>query len=63
MTTFGYLDKQKIGIIKELDCKGSKVNTFLDDLIASIAANASSRIAHHTRDKEERLREEEARIG
>lgn len=70
VTTFGYLDKEKIGIIKELDSKGKSVNTFLDDLIASIAANASSRIAHRTRDKEERLRESEmakheheARIG
>ncbi len=59
VTTFGYLDKEKIGIIKELDEKGNQINTFLDDLICSIAANASSRLAHRIRDREERLREEE----
>ncbi len=61
VTTFGYLDKEKIGIIKELDKKGDQINTFLDDLICSIAANASSRLAHRIRDKEEKLREEEIR--
>lgn len=52
VTTFGHLDKHKIGIIKRLDTKTSgKVHTFLDDLIASIAANASSRMAHRLRDE------------
>lgn len=47
LTNFGYLDKAKIGIIKELDEAGEgKVNTFLDDLVAGIAAAAASRIAH-----------------
>ncbi|NMA84662.1 MAG: phosphatidylglycerophosphatase A, partial [Epulopiscium sp.] len=37
-------------IIKELDeAKGNVVNTFLDDLIAAIAAAAASRIAHSDR--------------
>ncbi|WP_248926547.1 phosphatidylglycerophosphatase A [Paenibacillus hamazuiensis] len=55
VTTFGHLDKQKTGIIKKLDTKiGSRVHTFLDDLVASIAASASSRIAHHQRDVEEK---------
>jgi len=54
VTTFGHLDKNKTGIIKELDTKkGGAVHTFLDDLVASIAASASSRIAHRTRDLEE----------
>lgn len=54
VTTFGHLDKQKIGVIKRLDTKGdSRVNTFLDDLVCSIAANASSRMAHRLRDEEE----------
>ncbi|WP_052130314.1 phosphatidylglycerophosphatase A family protein [Ureibacillus sinduriensis] len=54
LTTFGYLDKSKIGIIKELDTKlDSSVHTFLDDLVASIAASAASRIAHRLRDLEE----------
>jgi len=55
VTTFGHLDKNKIGIINKLDTKvGNGVHTFLDDLVASIAACASSRIAHRTRDLEER---------
>lgn len=54
VTTFGHLDKNKIGIINELDSKkGNGVNTFLDDLVASVAASAASRIAHRTRDLEE----------
>jgi len=54
VTTYGHLDKAKIGIIKQLDSKaGSAVHTFLDDLVASIAANASSRLAHHIRDEYE----------
>ena len=47
LTNFGYLDKEKIGIIKKLDEeKGDVCNTFLDDLVAAIAAAAASRIAH-----------------
>lgn len=54
VTTFGHLDKNKIGIIKKLDTKSNQgVYTFLDDLVASIAAAASSRIAHRERDREE----------
>ncbi|WP_180552212.1 phosphatidylglycerophosphatase A family protein, partial [Staphylococcus haemolyticus] len=50
VTTFGHLDKNKIGIINELDTKkGNGIHTFLDDLVASIAACAASRIAHRTR--------------
>ncbi len=47
LTNYGYLDKEKIGIIKELDeQKEDYVNTFLDDLVAAIAAATASRIAH-----------------
>ncbi|MEK5040852.1 phosphatidylglycerophosphatase A family protein [Sporosarcina sp. FSL K6-3457] len=54
VTTFGHLDKNKTGIIHELDTKaGRGIHTFLDDLVASIAACAASRIAHRTRDLEE----------
>ncbi|QCR31609.1 phosphatidylglycerophosphatase A [Lysinibacillus sp. SGAir0095] len=54
LTTFGYLDKNKVGIIKKLDTKlDLSVHTFLDDLVASIAASAASRIAHRMRDLEE----------
>ncbi len=53
-TNFGYLDKSKIGIIKELNNKSNgKVNTFLDDLVAALAAAAASRIAHQ--DKEQAI--------
>lgn len=54
VTTFGFLDKNKIGIIRSLDSKaGGGVHTFLDDLVASIAASAASRIAHRMRDSED----------
>jgi phosphatidylglycerophosphatase A len=71
VTTYGHLDKQKVGIIQKLDTKkGERVHTFLDDLVGSIASNASSRLAHRLRDREEKLhdhdiqkRDEEERIG
>lgn len=51
LTNYGYLDKEKIGIIKKLDeAKDEEVNTFLDDLVAAIAAAAASRIAHSVRE-------------
>lgn len=57
VTTFGYLDKHKIGVIRRLDTKkGGPVHTFLDDLVASIAANAASRVAHRMRDEEEKVK-------
>ncbi len=47
LTNFGYLDKVKPGVIKELNNKkGEKVNTFIDDLVAAIVAAACSRLAH-----------------
>lgn len=46
LTNYGYLDKEKKGILKKLDNSNSQINTFLDDLIAAIAAAAASRIAH-----------------
>ena len=51
LTNFGYLDKKKIGIIKDLDekKKEERVTTFADDLVAAIAAAASARIAHQNR--------------
>lgn len=63
VTTFGHLDKNKIGIIRDLDTKkGNRVHTFLDDMVASIAASAASRLAHRIRDEEESLSEEEKEI-
>ncbi len=49
LTNFGYLDKEKLGIIKELDERkktGKEVTTFADDIVAAIAAAAASRVAH-----------------
>lgn len=47
-TSFGYIDKRKMGILKKLNRHGNNyVNTFLDDLVAGIAAAACARIAHH----------------
>lgn len=46
LTNFGYLDKEKVGILKELNNAEDQVHTFLDDLVAGIAAAASARIAH-----------------
>lgn len=47
LTNFGYIDKVKPGILKDLNDKSSgKVHTFLDDIVGAIAAAASSRLAH-----------------
>lgn len=46
LTSFGYLDKVKPGIIRQLNLKGEKIHVFLDDLVAGLAAAASARIAH-----------------
>lgn len=46
LTSFGYLDKEKIGIIRKLNNDKAKVHVFLDDLVAGLAAAASARIAH-----------------
>jgi phosphatidylglycerophosphatase A len=46
-TNYGFIDKQKPGILKDLNDKSSgKCHTFLDDLVGAIAAAASSRLAH-----------------
>jgi phosphatidylglycerophosphatase A len=46
LTSFGYLDKEKIGIIDRLNSKKDEIHVFLDDLVAGLAAAASARIAH-----------------
>ena len=46
LTSFGYLDKEKIGVIHDLNEQKSAVHVFLDDLVAGLAAAASARIAH-----------------
>ncbi|GGN48485.1 phosphatidylglycerophosphatase A family protein [Oceanobacillus indicireducens] len=53
LTNYGYIDKQKPGILKKLnDHSTGSVNTFLDDIVGAIAAAASSRLAHSTVDPE-----------
>ncbi|MFJ5623291.1 phosphatidylglycerophosphatase A [Peribacillus loiseleuriae] len=51
-TNYGYIDKQKPGILKTLNDKSTgKVHTFLDDIVGAIAAAASSRLAHRAKSK------------
>ncbi|PAQ13727.1 phosphatidylglycerophosphatase A [Bacillaceae bacterium SAOS 7] len=46
-TNYGYIDKEKPGILQYLNDKShGKVHTFLDDIVGAIAAAASSRLAH-----------------
>ncbi|WP_050616269.1 phosphatidylglycerophosphatase A family protein [Bacillus testis] len=48
-TNYGYIDKQKPGILKKLNDKSSgECHTFLDDIVGAIAAAASSRLAHRS---------------
>lgn len=45
-TNFGYLDRVKKGIIREIDHENNHVNTFLDDLIGATVAAACGKISH-----------------
>lgn len=46
-TNYGYVDKQKPGILEKLnDQSTGECHTFLDDIVGAIAAAASSRLAH-----------------
>lgn len=49
LTSFGYLDKEKTGIIRELNDNKAAIHVFLDDLVAGLAAAASARIAHQNK--------------
>jgi phosphatidylglycerophosphatase A len=49
LTSFGYLDKKKMGIIRDLNNHESNIHVFLDDLVAGLAAAASARIAHQNK--------------
>lgn len=49
LTSFGYLDKTKPGIIGIIDKKGKetgKCNTFLDDIVCAIVGAGCGKIAH-----------------
>jgi len=53
LTNFGYLDKTKPLLIGRLNSKkNGTCHTFMDDLVAAIAAAAASRIAHARRPAE-----------
>ncbi|TQS75990.1 phosphatidylglycerophosphatase A [Ornithinibacillus gellani] len=52
-TNYGFIDKQKPGILKRLnDRTTGECHTFLDDIVGAIAAAASSRLAHASADEE-----------
>lgn len=49
LTNFGFLDRQKIGVLSRLDHDekhNGQVHTFLDDLLAGVAAAAAAKLAH-----------------
>ncbi|HLR09490.1 MAG TPA: phosphatidylglycerophosphatase A [Bacillota bacterium] len=53
-TNYGYIDKQKPGILKDLNDRSTgECHTFLDDIVGAIAAAASSRLAHAAADDEQ----------
>ncbi|ASZ08134.1 MULTISPECIES: phosphatidylglycerophosphatase A family protein [Enterococcus] len=55
-TNYGYIDKVKPGILKQLNRHdGDHVHTFLDDIVGAIAASAASRLAHAEPEKRSRL--------
>lgn len=52
-TNYGYIDKQKPGILERLNDKTTgECHTFLDDIVGAIAASASSRLAHRAENTE-----------
>lgn len=53
LTSFGFLDKKKLGVIRKLNNKQDQVHVFLDDLVAGLAAAASARIAHNHKNAQE----------
>ncbi|MFD2617910.1 phosphatidylglycerophosphatase A family protein [Terrilactibacillus laevilacticus] len=49
LTNYGYIDKQKPGILSRLNDKSTgDCHTFLDDIVGAIAAAAASRLAHNS---------------
>ncbi len=46
LTNFGYLDHEKQGILARLHGEGLRIHTFLDDIVAGLAAAAAAKIAH-----------------
>jgi phosphatidylglycerophosphatase A len=57
LTNFGYIDKNKYGIIDRLNRAGKDsgtCNTFIDDIVGAIAASAASRFAHRWNNDEQK---------
>lgn len=48
-TTYGYLDKVKHGVAKQLDesADATHVNTFIDDIISALIADTAAYVAHN----------------
>lgn len=46
VTNYGFIDKKKIGKIKELDESKTDCNTFIDDIVGALAAATAAKIAH-----------------
>lgn len=46
MTNYGYLDKEKPGLISQLNNDKNQVNTFADDIASALIAAAAARLAH-----------------
>lgn len=47
ITNYGYVDKDKSGIVRKLDeAKDGQSNTFIDDIVGAIASAVSAKIAH-----------------
>lgn len=46
LTNYGYIDREKPGILANINDHGQQCNVFLDDIVGAIAASAASKIAH-----------------
>ncbi len=47
LTNYGFIDREKPGILAKINEHGTQCNVFLDDIVGAIAASAASKIAHH----------------
>lgn len=46
LTNYGYIDREKPGILEKINQHSAQCNVFLDDIVGAIAASAASKIAH-----------------
>lgn len=46
LTNYGYIDREKPGILASINEHCAQCNVFLDDIVGAIAASAASKIAH-----------------